>query len=129
MDKKMNKETHFEKYKNLTLTFHFNKKAMKLLNEKMDYKKIKKFKTYHQKLLESFVENTLTRGKMVKYADYNAYNSDDSDSIDESNDTFLHHYGFGSIFANSTNCKSLPKWREVKAADRKALKKITWYVV
>ncbi len=124
------KKTYFERYKNQSLNFHFNQKVMKQLNEKSSSnEQTKRVKTYHEKLLNSFVEKTLTRGKMVKYVDYNAYNSDDSDSLDESNENpICYHYGFGSILANSSNCKILPKWRDTKAIERKALQSKVWYV-
>ena len=70
-------------------------------------------KTYHERLLDRFLESGLSRGKMVKYVEYNCYNSDD-DSEDYENtkeQSLLYRYGIVS--------SELPSWNDASKKEEK----------
>lgn len=80
-----------------------------------------KYKSYHTLLLEKSIEESLcSRGKMQKYVDYNAFNSDDDSDDDPS--TSKHSYGlfqryglesrmWNEIATRARNkTDELPKW-------------------
>ena len=78
---------------------------------KTNQNKKKKYKSYHTRLLEKLVDNTPSRGKMVTFCDYNAYNSDDSSDFSEYESSLFYRYGLGSRFTESFPFKTqLPKW-------------------
>lgn len=79
----------------------------------------KNYQSYHSKLLAKSLESGLSRGKMTKLVDYNAYNSDDDSSIDSNevgaDSNLFFHYGLASRFAESSVFKEdLPKWKSQK---------------
>jgi hypothetical protein len=87
------------------------------------------YQSYHNKLLAKSLECGLSRGKMTKLVDYNAYNSDDDSSIGSNelgaNSNLFFHYGLASRFAESSAFKEdLPKWKNQKknTANKKEIK-------
>lgn len=78
---------------------------------KTNQNKKKKYKSYHTRLLEKLVDSTPSRGKMVTFCDFNAYNSDDSSDFSEYESSLFYRYGLGSRFTESSPFKTqLPKW-------------------
>ena len=93
--------------------------------KKLSLKKKPKYKSYHTRLLEKSIEESYqSRGKMQKYVDYNAFNSDD-DSDDDTDDAgggekhqagLFQRYGLESRMWNEiamrarNNTDELPKW-------------------
>ena len=65
----------------------------------------KKYKSYHSKLLEKKLDDgwNRMRGKMKKFVDYDAPNSDDSSDCE---DNYESSYSYKFLFESST----LPKW-------------------
>jgi hypothetical protein len=80
-------------------------------------RKLKKqnLKTYHDKLLENLINSGSSRGKMIKYVEFNCYNSDE-DSSDYSGDecfddpsSLYQRYSLASRIVDSSS-RVLPKW-------------------
>ena len=72
----------------------------------------KKYKSYHARLLEKSLDAGLSRGKMSKFCEYNAYNSDDdsSEQSDNYEDNLFYRYGLASRVID-TSIK-FPKWSQ-----------------
>jgi hypothetical protein len=88
-------------------------------DDKKMAKKKKKYKSYHTRLLEKSVyEDFRSRGKMNKYVDYNAFNSDEDseDGDGDANVSLFQKYGLESRMLSeiATEAKrgkqKAPKW-------------------
>lgn len=107
-----------------TGTNNSNNNNSKSNNKKKSEKKKKtKYKSYHTLLLEKSIEESYrSRGKMQKYVDYNAFNSDDDSDDAESNNDLMRsgglfqRYGLESRMWNEiavcarNKTDELPKW-------------------
>lgn len=81
-----------------------------------------KYKSYHAKLLERHIREAFqSRGKMQKYVDYNAYNSDDDSQDDDPSNltqstSLFQRYGLESrlwtdiALTARSRTDALPKW-------------------
>lgn len=90
--------------------------------------KKEKYKNYHAKLLESYLNASLSRGKMVKYCEYDCFNSDDDSDEYESNpqhSSLFNRYGMTSYILECSSAKQLPKWgADKKTITREAIKQV-----
>jgi hypothetical protein len=112
--------TRRENNKYLTLGDYFDQKTFIDIVKSSTKKKKPRVQTYHEKLLESQINTGRSRGKMVKFVEYDAYNSDDDSESDQGGNTFesslFCRYGLASrIFDYEPTARmQLPTWNEEK---------------
>ena len=105
--------------KNLTLNDYFQQKLLADLIKSPEHGKGVKKKTFHSRLLSKELDTGLNHGKMVKYTDHHAYNSDDSSDVsDRFESSLFYRYGMANRFVDSS-FKS-----ELLGIDQKQKKKI-----
>lgn len=90
-------------HKKRTMDEYFQQKLITdLIKKSNDKKNGKKKETYHSRLLLRGLDSGIN-GKMVKYTDYHAYNSDDSSDVSETFESSLfYRYGMASRFVDDT---------------------------
>ena len=112
--------------KNLTLNDYFQQKLLSDLIKSPDSAKGVKKKTFHSRLLSKELDTGLNHGKMVKYTDNHAYNSDDSSDVsDRFESSLFYRYGMANRFVDSSfKSELLGNKQTVKFIDQKQKKKI-----
>lgn len=94
---------------------HFHQRMFSKMINDSNKKRKEKYKSYHARLLEKYLESGRSRGKMSKMVEYDAYNSDEdsSDYSDTFEQSLFYRYGLASHFVDG-NIK-LPNWSNKKS--------------